>query len=174
MYGYVRGHNGQGMTEYAVILALIVSMGVGMYESSGFSSAVDSLYGTIAVKLSTAVGYDTGKTFTTTNGATTEIWHETTLSYPGTTAGKDYTIYWFINSDGNKEYKVGMSSRGAGNSLQAYSGGTSYFKASDGNIYQIVENGGNTTIELYTGSTANIGANQWKNSISDNNVPNKS
>lgn len=83
---YGRGHKGQGMTEYAVILVLVVIVGVGVHESSGVSGAIDFLYGAIVSKLSATVGYDTDKTFTIKNRGTTETWHETILSYSGGTS----------------------------------------------------------------------------------------
>ena len=153
---------GQGITEYGITLLFVALLGVSEYYSGNIGQNISSLYSAASTRLHSIVNgpktdYDTGITFTDSQG---NVWHQTSLIYQTMDGAddptKDYRVYWFINDGGkgNKEYKVGMSARGGGNSLQAYLGGTSYFEDTDGKYYKLVENGGsNTTIEQVSGTS---------------------
>ena len=42
---------GQGMVEYAVILAIVVAIGVALSANGGFQSSITTLYSTIATRV---------------------------------------------------------------------------------------------------------------------------
>lgn len=121
--------------------------------------------------------YDTGVTSTKTG----RPFHQTSLSYGGTKGygiNNDLSIWWFINTSGYKEYKVGQDNNTGQpygmlqyvpktvNGKQSNNMGTddtkyatTYFKASDGNIYQIqyyADNPKGTTLTQYTGDPASV------------------
>lgn len=193
-------HKGQGLTEYGIILLLILGVGMGVYFGSGYKGDLGEMYDNVYVQLNRIVngGYDTGdEPYVQTYGKNGSKvfkgpykFHKTVLNYDG--AGYDGTkdkynkgqtndtsIWWFINGDGYKEYKVGKAnsySEGMlqwvpnqfgheDNTIKGYtnSDGTTnystYFKASDGRTYQITyyqNNPTGTTLTEYTGDSSSL------------------
>lgn len=157
---------GQGLTEYGIILLLVVLIGGIVWFHSDIKGQLSTIYATIASDLKSIAGgeksqaenYDTGHT--TTIGDV--LLHETSLTL------KDKTIYWY-EKDGVKQYTnngLGFSpftlhfnddgsfklgSQHYGDVAGTYE--AVFFKAGDGNIYQMTSYGNETnTLTKVTGA----------------------
>ena len=184
---------GQGLTEYGIILLLILGVGIGIYFGDGFNDSVNSMYNTIEEKLDGIISstFDTGTVskkhgvwdynhrgvaYDKDNQGKYYLFHQTSVSYVDSKTNKATEVWWFINGAGYKEYKVGENNDGRNGMLQyipktvnGYSyrsdgvaitdTATTYFKASDGNIYQITyyaDAPTETTLTRYSGSESDI------------------
>lgn len=198
--GVISNKKGQGLTEYGIILLLILGVGLGVYYGFNIKAQVGDMYSTVSSDLRSIIDDITPysddvetyimKQHKNKNKVGPFTFHKTSLSaadlfYDGTTdsinngQANDNSIWWFINSSGYKEYKVGKSNAyGTGmlqevpytvkgvNKTNAYGfnltgndTATTYFKATDGNTYQITYYANNptgTTLTQYTGDTKGI------------------
>lgn len=145
---------GQGLTEYGIILLLLVIIGLGVYSTNtGIKQNISSMYENTAANLEDIIGYDTGKNISSklTKDGTIIILHETKLSYKGN------TIYWYTTSAGIKQYTTGSTADAAVSALNYmnyadYPNATFYFQTNNtGKYYAISANG--TSIRRYTGDT---------------------
>jgi Flp pilus assembly pilin Flp len=153
---------GQGIIEYGIILMLIVCVGVCAYSLFRIQDNMTTMYAQIESNLGSMASnnatYDTGRIFTHNN----IDWHQTNLTYSrdedlfsggsgGTSTNqKDYTVYWRVDANGNREYRVGMlvyDKNNRTNSLMPKSGDVSYFYTTSGNYYKITTSDSNTSIE---------------------------
>lgn len=189
---------GQGLTEYGIILLLILGVGMGLWFHWNPQESVGAMYSTIASDVRSIVGEASGyeddlETFELTkarqgNGTLGPFtFHKTSLSFAGqgyngskdqnNGNANDQSIWWFINSSGYKEYKVGKGNVYGTGMLQEvpkYVGNKevnsygynitdtetyTYFKATDGNTYQVTyykDDPTGTTITQYTGDPKSI------------------
>ena len=183
---------GQGLTEYGIILLLILGVGMGVYFGSGYKGDLKNMYETIAEDLNEIIGdtYDTGETskkygvwewghrgiaYDSDSQGKYYLFHKTSVSYKDDK--KIGEVWWFINGAGYKEYKVDENNDGSSGMLQYIptqvngydyrladgvaitDTSTTYFKGTDGNIYQITyyaDNPTGTTMTQYTGDASNI------------------
>lgn len=147
---------GQGLTEYGIILLLVVLIGGVVWFHSDIKGQLSTIYATISSDLKSIAGdeksqaenYDTGNT-TTISGI---LLHETSLTLKGK------TVYWYEkngvkqytnNGLGNSPFTVHMDDKGFVLGSQHYGdvAGTYeavFFKAGDGNIYQMTSYGNET------------------------------
>lgn len=145
---------GQGLTEYGIILLLVVLIGGLVWFNSDIKGQLSTIYATISSDLKSIAGdeksqaenYDTGNT-KIIDGV---LMHETSLSLDGK------TIYWY-EKNGLKQYTnkgIGftpftlhfddkgafkLGSQHYGDVAGTYE--TVFFKAGDGNIYQMTSYG---------------------------------
>ena len=184
---------GQALWEYGIILLLILGVGMGVWFHGKARDSLEDIYSTIGMDLKSIIsGTSAYEDDIETYKSGSFTFHKTSLSYAetGYAASKntdnDQSIWWFINSSGYKEYKVGKTnSYGGSNSLNGSTGilqevpqtvkgnkktnkygfditaaeTYTYFKAKDGNTYQITyykENPTGTKLTLYTGDTSKL------------------
>jgi len=191
---------GQGLTEYGIILLLILGIGTAVWFHWNIKDSLGTIYSTIGSDVKSIAGEAYGYVDDLESVVVKRNWdnkgniykgpltfHKTSLSF----AGKGYngskdinngnpddtSIWWFINSSGYKEYKVGKANAYDSGMLQEvpkYLGKNlsnrrgyditadetyTYFKATDGNTYQVTyykANPKGTTITPYTGDTSKI------------------
>lgn len=159
----IRNHpmKGQGIIEYGIILMLIVCVGVCVYSLLRIQNNMETMYAQIESNLGSIASnnttYDTGRIFTQ-NGI---VWHQTSLTYTrpensssgmygNTNRTNDFTVYWRLNDNNTREYRVGMEVHDADkktNSLMPKSGNISYFYTTSDNYYKITTSDTNTSIE---------------------------
>ena len=165
---------GQGLTEYGIILLLVLMIGCVVWFHYDVRSQLGTIYSTISSDLKSIAGddqsqeenYDTGKTDT----IGTTLLHETSLSLKGK------TIWWYVTPKGVKQYTTNglgfspftvhfnndgsfrLSDQHYGNLEETYE--TVYFKADDGNIYQMISYGNeNNTLTKTNGALPHIYSN---------------
>jgi hypothetical protein len=146
---------GQGLTEYGIILLLVVLIGGAVWSGFDIKASLSTIYSTISSDLQSIAGgktavagnYDTGNTKTISG----TVLHETSLSL------RKKTIYWYVDSNGTKQYttndlgfspltvhKLKDGSFNAGGNYYTDLNGShlyAFFKAGDGNIYQMMSDG---------------------------------
>lgn len=150
---------GQGLTEYGIILLIICTLGVGIYNASSIKDNLNTMYGTIVASLVDIAGYDTGETltvsYTTREGKTANvILHKTRLSY------QDKPLYYYnmltSKNENIRHYTNSTTGTGQGNifskTLNGWGDQPVYFKASSGAYYSITPDGSSLT--RYTGDTS--------------------
>ena len=153
---------GQGLTEYGIILLLIVFIGGAVWSQFSIKDNLSTIYSTITTDLHSIAGettalenYDTGKI----DG----IFHQTSLSLGGK------TIWWYTKNNvkqyttnglGFSPLRVNPGSEGA-----KFSPGTKqymnlagdhlyvFFRSTDGNIYKMSSDGKESnTLTKFTGT----------------------
>jgi Flp pilus assembly pilin Flp len=95
---------GQGLTEYGIILLLVVLVGTGIWFSGVFGNDVQGMYSTIGSKLNSIAGddsgiYDTGEIGKLKDGT---VFHVTSLSHVA--YSKTVEVAWYLDSAGHKTY----------------------------------------------------------------------
>lgn len=158
---------GQGLTEYGIILLLIVFIGGAVWSQFSIKDNLSTIYSTITTDLHSIAGettalenYDTGNT-KTINGIT---FHETSLALKGG------TIYWYTKTNGMKQYTNNLAVSNPLNvkfldkSTKFVPGTYQYmnlaedhlyvfFRSTDGNIYKMSSDGKESnTLTKFTGT----------------------
>lgn len=189
---------GQGLTEYGIILLLILGIGTAVWFHWNIKDSLGTIYSTIGLDVKSIAGEASGyvddletfsfsKKYDGSNIGRTIVFHKTSLSFAGqgydgskdqnNDNADDQSIWWFINHAGYKEYKVGKANiydvgmlqevpfsvngkKTDGKGYKNMDDATyTYFKATDGNTYQVTyykANPTGTTITQYTGDTSKI------------------
>lgn len=191
--GIISNKKGQGLTEYGIILLLVLGVGLSVYFGTGIKAQVGDMYSTVSSDLRSIIddvtpysddletyimtkdthGSVGSRTFHKTSLSAADLFYDGTKDTINSGKAKDNSIWWFINSSGYKEYKVGKANDygtgmlqevpkkgdNKGYSLTGNQTATTYFKATDGNTYQITYYANNpkgTTLTQYTGDTSGI------------------
>ena len=122
---------GQGLTEYGIILLLILCVGLGIWFGWDIKSKVNNLYSAVSTDLESIIddvadAYNDSvetyilKTDKFGHNIGSFTYHKTSvsaadLSYDGSKDSQnngdanDHSVWWFINGSGYKEYKVGKA-----------------------------------------------------------------
>lgn len=155
----------QGLTEYGIILLLVVSLGLGVYTSFNLKGNISSLYNQISAQLIELLGYDTGETLNITYKSNekkkiTVTLHKTRLIWNGA------PLYWYMNTDSKnkttKLYTNNTNPPGGSNgnlftsSINGFTSETIYFKTDNGAYYSLSADG--SQLALYTGDTSFMGS----------------
>lgn len=173
-------NKGQGLTEYGIILLLVLLVGCGVWFNYDVKGNISTMYSAISMNLKSIADNETTENYDTgvTKKIGTTTLHKTSLSIFGT------PIYWYIPESGFrkgiKQYTytnldpndmtVNKASAGYNPGKYQYisadgSSLVSFFKADDGNIYQMTSDGAtNNTITKFTGEIPSVNMKQIINS----------
>lgn len=165
----ILNRKGQGLTEYSIILLLVVLIGSGVWFGFGMRDSETSMYSTIAAKLKSIAGgtenYDTDETKLIDK----TLVHFTSLTLANASHDR---VMWYEDSKGQRVYVPYYDTDGLRNylhdasDLQGYSsrtdrhvevgadgGASTYFKATDGSYYKITDYADKeTTLTKYEGT----------------------
>ena len=159
---------GQGLTEYALILLLVVMIGCLVWFHADIKEQISTIYAAIETDLKSIAGDERGNydTDETTRVAKTLV-HFTTLSEVGPKGGS-LRVAWFIDGSGQRVYFPYRDTNGLHDTsdLQgihwghdytvqhdADGGMTTYFEGTDGNYYKITDyTDRETTLTKYNGT----------------------
>lgn len=166
---------GQGLSEYGIILLLILGVGMGVWFHGNARDSLEAMYSTIGTDLKSIISgtsayEDDIETYTVYKRANGNkvgpfTFHKTSLSYagkgyngskdPNNGLSDDQTIWWFINHAGYKEYKVGKANIYGTGMLQEVPYAVNN-KTTDGRGYKITDEKTYTYFQATDGNTYQI------------------